>query len=121
MVWNLCLTTLAVFGALSVLWCLLGWLLPSCGELMVCRVDADAHAVARRYLWLRGMGLIRCPLIVTDRDLSAAERAWMEEHGIEVCPPEELLRRLGMGENELDGTGNGDPPGCHQRRGVSEL
>lgn len=121
MVWYICLVTLAAFGALSAIWCLLGWMLPSGGEVMVSGEGADAHAVARRYLWLRGMGLIRCPLIVVDRDLAAAERAWMEEHGIEVCLPEELLRQLGIGENNFDGTGNGDPPGCHQHCGVSEL
>ena len=121
MVWNLCLVTMAVFGTLSAIWCLLGWLLPSVGEVMICREAADTHAAVRRYLWLRGMGLIRCPLIVADRDLTDAERSWMEAHGVRVCLPEELIRQLGIGEKKLDGTGNGDSPGCHQRRGVSEL
>lgn len=121
MVWNLGLITLAAFGALSALWCLLGWLLPSVGDVMVCPEGADAHAVVRRYLWLRGIGLIRCPLIVMDSGLEDAERTWMEKHGVRVCLRSEMARQLGIGEKELDGTGNGDPPGRYQRCGVSEL
>lgn len=121
MVWFICLATLAAFGFLSVVWCLLGWLLPSVGEVLVCREGSDTHAAVRRYLWLRGLGLIRCPLIVTARELSLMEQAWFEECGVEVCPPEELARRLGIGEKDIVGTGNGDPPGGYQRRGVSEL
>lgn len=113
MVWDFCLITMAAFGILSAVWCLLGWLLPSGGEVTVCPAKADVHAVVRRYLWLKGMGLIRGPLLLADRELSAAERFWMEKHGIAVCLPEEMLRQLGMGEKEFDGTGNGDPPGCH--------
>lgn len=101
MAWYICLGTMAAFGLLSAVWCLLGWLLPAGDEVLVCCGGTDAHAVARRYLWLRGMGLIRCPLILVGCDLSPPEQAWMEDHGIEVCSPEALPRRLGTGEKEL--------------------
>ena len=121
MAWYICLGTLAAFGCFTAIWCLLGWMLPPMGEVSVVCGEANAQAVVRRYLWLRGLGLIRCPLILSGCDLSPPERAWMEDRGIEVCSPEELSRRLGIGEKELGRTGNGDHPGRYQRRGVSEL
>ena len=117
----ICLGALAAFGLLSIFWCLFGWLLPKTGGVMLCLEGEDAHALVRRYLWLRGLGVVACPLIVADRDLAEPERAWMESHGVEVCPPEALAQRLGIGERNIDGTGNGDSPGRHQRRGISEL
>jgi hypothetical protein len=60
---------------------------------------------------------LRCPLLI------------VHCHGT-VCPPgtdaeivgpEELLPRLEQERYGIDGTGNGDPSGRDQRRGVSEL
>jgi hypothetical protein len=39
---------------------------------------------------------------------------------IEICAGENLLARLEMERNQV-GTGNGNPSGRHQRRGISEL
>ena len=116
-----CLGTLAAFGLFSVFWCLFGWLLPKTGGVMLCLDEPDVHSLARRYLWLRGLGAISCPLIVMDRRLTAAERTWLTSHGIEICGPADIAARLGIGAEDIDGTGNGDPPGRHQRRGISEL
>lgn len=120
----ICVGMLAAFGALCALWCLFGWLLPGGRDgILVCREngDADAAHLAHRYLWLRGMGFLSCPLLVVARELKEPERVWLESHGIEICSPAELSARLGIGEEEIGGTGNGDSPGHHQRRGVSEL
>lgn len=90
--------TLAAFGLLSGLWVLWGFFQPvcACGWLLHPGGPESIHA-AQGYLWLRGMGLVRCPLIVADRDLSNAQRKWLREKGIEVCGVEELPRRLGIG------------------------
>lgn len=105
---------MAAFGFFCVLWALLGWLLPA-GEgcAVVCYGQPDPGVIIR-YRWLRGMGFLRCPLlVVTDTD------SFEEE--IEICTGEELLSRLEMERNRFAGTGNGDPSGRHQRRGISEL
>ena len=110
------LGVLAAFGALGVLWAALGWLLPGGkGMAMVC-VGSPDEGILARYKWLRGLGLFSCPLIVAaeETELRAAD-------GMEICEPENLLSRLELERNKIDGTGNGDPPGRHQRSGVSEL
>lgn len=120
----ICVGMLAAFGALCALWCLFGWLLPAGrGGVLVYRgeSEADARFFARRYLWLRGMGLLDCPLVLAAREPEEPERRYLESRGIELCSPAELSARLGIGAEEIDGTGNGDSPGRHQRRGVSEL
>ena len=107
--------TAAAFGALSMLWALLGWLLPSGrGCALVCWGEPDVGIVSR-YRWLTGVGLLRCPLIA----VVSSETASREP--VEVCSGEDLLARLEWERRQSDGTGIGDSPGCHQRRGVSEL
>ena len=102
----------AAFGLLSALWAVLGWLLPSGkGCALVCYGEADIGMISR-WKWLRSLGLLQCPLIVVT-----------EEHNDETenCAGEELLARLEMERNRFHGTGNGDPSGRCQRRGISEL
>lgn len=109
------LILLAAFGLLSSLWAVLGWLLPGGrGMAMVC-LGAPDEGMVSRYRWLRGLGLLRCPLLVTEGG------TWRHIDGMEICGPEELLHRLELERKQIDGTGNGDPPGHDQRRGVSEL
>lgn len=109
------LGTLAAFGLLSVLWALLGWLLPGGkGCALVCYGLPDEE-ILTRFRWLRSTGLLNCPLLVVAQDPGS----FREE--TEICSGEELLSRLEWERNRFNGTGNGDHPGCHQRRGVSEL
>ena len=105
--------TLAAFGALCLGWLLLGWLLPS-GEgcAVVCFGEPD-EGILSRYLWLRNMGFLHCPM------LAVAEDPGQREGSVEYCGGEQLLLRLELERNH--GTGTGDPPGRHRRRGVSEL
>lgn len=115
---------LAAFGGVSVLWTLFGWLLPgSSGGVLVYpgRPGEGELSFARRYLWLRGLGLLKCPMIVVDLGLTVREKEWLETRGIEIRSPEAFAAGLEIGAEEIDGTGNGDPPGRHQRCGVSEL
>ena len=109
------LGALGAFGCLSLLWALLGWLLPAGqGCALVCYGEPD-EGILSRYLWLRGTGLLRCPLLAVvpaEADPSGEK---------EICTREALLARLEWERNRFDGTGNGDPTGRHQRRGISEL
>ena len=102
----------AAFGLLSAIWAVLGWLLPSGkGCALVCYGMPDIGIVSR-WKWLHGLGLLRCPLIaVTEENCEETEN----------CAGEDLLTRLEMERNRVHGTGNGDPSGRHQRRGISEL
>ena len=110
--WYVIMGTLAAFGLLSVLWAVVGWLLPSGrGCVLVCYGLPDIGIVSR-WKWLRSLGLLRCPLIAVTEEIC-------EE--TENCAGEHLLARLEMERNQVHGTGNGDPSGCCQRRSLSEL
>ena len=104
---------LAAYGAVSVLWAGLGWLLPGLRGCALVYMGTPEEGVCRRYRWLRGLGLISCPfLAVTENERS-------EE--IEVCGREELMERLDWEAERFGGTGTGDHSGRGQRRGISEL
>lgn len=109
------LGTLAAFGALSVLWALLGWLLPGERGCAVVFFGEPEAEIFTKIKWLKSFGLLRCPvLIVTDGDCPGLP-------GTENCNGEELLPRLEEERNRFYGTGTGDPAGRGQRRGISEL
>ena len=107
--------TLAAFGAFCALWAVLGWLLPGGkGCALVCYGIPD-EGILTRSKWLRGTGLLDVPL------LAVADGAERTVPGTEICSGEELLSRLEWERKRIDGTGNGDHTGHHQRGGVSEL
>lgn len=115
LLWYFVLGTLAAFGALCALWVMLGWLLPvGKGCALVCWGSA-ADEIFTGFKWLRGLGLLHCPLIVVTE--MPGEPLEMTEN----CRPEQLLARLEQERNRFDGTGNGDPTGRGQCRGISEL
>lgn len=126
MAWIIILGTLAAWGLLCILWAALGWLLPgSSGGVMLClcRLGKVPDGVILRYCWLRGLGLMNCPLLILDSSLSRREQEiYLKKYpGIEFCSLEEVPARLEVERNRIERNGNGDPPGCHQRRGISEL
>lgn len=106
---------LAAFGAYSLVWTLFGWLLPSGqGCALVCFGQPD-EGVLTRFWWLRGTGLLRCPLLaVVPEETELPVLA-------EKCSGEALLARLKWERNQVHGTGNGDPAGCDPCSGISEL
>lgn len=113
--WYVLLGTLAAYGALSGLWALLGWLLPGVKGCALVYMGQPHEGIRCRYRWLRGLGLIDCPLIaVTERTEAAETEA-------EVCSREKLLSRLEWEAQRFGRTGNGDHSGRGQRRGLSEL
>ncbi len=108
------IAALAAFGTLSVLWAALGWLLPSGrGCALVCAGQPD-EGILSRYRWLRAVGLFSGPLIAVTEEGSQLP-------GAENCRPEDLLPRLEWERTQIHGTGIGDPAGCHQHGGISEL
>lgn len=126
MAWMLCVAVLAAFGMISVLWALLGWLLPGSREgLLLCHgyPGFSESAFFRRYLFLRDLGLLGSTLVVIDEGLSEPERKMLARRGcgVELCPREKLPERLELERNRIDGTGNGNYSGRDQRGGISEL
>ncbi len=126
MAWQVGICTLAAFGLLCGLWALFGWLLPGSREgLVLCYGTSGLteSGFLRRYLLLRDLGLLGCPLLIVDQGLTGTERRWLEHRccGIELCEPEALSARLELERKRIAGDGIGDPPGRDQRRGVSEL
>lgn len=121
MVWQLIVAVLTAIGLLSVLWAALGWLIPACSHgWLVCPGRGDAFPLVGVFLWLRSLGIVRCPLIVVDMGLDSQERAYLSRQGIEICSLAELPDRLRIGENAIDGR-DGDCPGGSQRCGIPEL
>jgi hypothetical protein len=103
-------SVLAAFGALSAHWAVFGFLLPGQrGAVMVClcRPGHEEEAILRHYGWLRGLGLLRAPLLLIDGGLTEEERTRLLKGrlGVEICGPEELTFRLEQERNRLDGTG----------------
>ena len=116
MVWYFLLATLAAFGLFSVLSVILGWLLPAGkGCALVCVGQPDI-GVLSRWKWLQGMGLLKCPLIA----VTETEALYVDSE-IEQISRDDLLARLETERDRFDRTGNGDPPGHHRCRGISEL
>ena len=124
MAWYILLGTLAAFGGLCLLWGLAGWFV-SGGEEGILILPGHSGqgepGTVRWYLWLRELGLLRCRLVVEDFGLSPGERTWLENRGIERIEPGAQLPDTGIGAREIDGTGNGNSAGHHQRGGVPEL
>lgn len=98
MMWMLILAVLAAFGVLSICWALFGWFLPACqdGWLLFPGKSGSCSFVGI-YLWLRGAGILKCPLVLADFDLSEPEKRFFQDQGIEVCSLSELPDCLGIG------------------------
>lgn len=111
------LGALAAFGVLSVLWALLGWLLPDGkGTAVVCWGEPD-DGILSRVKWLRSVGLLQSPLLIVAEDRGNCRQS----DDMEYCSPGQLLSRLEQERKQFDGTGNGDSSGNHRRGGVPEL
>ena len=95
----ICIGALAAFGLLSMLWCLFGWLLPSGKKgVLICIGDP---VFLHRFLWLRSLGLLRCPLRIPEGDFSQKQREQLLERGVEICSREQLLPEIGIGAEEV--------------------
>ncbi len=125
MLWYVIFGFLAAFGALCALWVLFGLFFPGAkGGVLVCLCrDGNEDAILRRYTWLAGMGLLRCPLVLLDSGLDEKYRAKITEsnHNIKFFTLAEFTASLQKEGRRLGGAGNGDAAGHHCSSGISEL
>lgn len=105
--------TLAAIGLLSLIWALLGWLLPREKNCAVVFRETPEPEILAKFKWLESLGLLCCPVIV----LSEWEQALWKEN----CNEEGLRLLMRQMWEEYDGTGTGDIAGHSQCRGVPEL
>ena len=120
--WLICFAAMAFFGAVCIMWTLLGWFFPTEGQAWIfCEGNpgVQENGLIRRYFLLRDLGLIRWSMIVVDLGISAPERRWLLGHnGIVLWTKEEYRLYLETERRRIDGAGNGDYPGRDQRRGL---
>ena len=83
--WYILLGFLSAYGALSVLWASLGWLLPGLRGCAVVYMGTPGEGMRRRWRWLRGLGLVNCPFLAVTKE---------QTEDMEVCGQEELIARL---------------------------
>lgn len=101
---------LAAFGLLCSLWMLLGWLI-SGGEggcvVCICRSGGGEAAFIRRSLWLKGLGLLRGPILLVNDRLQPREAALLGRFAPDaiLCSPEELFSWLEVERERIGGTG----------------
>ena len=96
---------LAAFGLMCVVWICCGFFLPeNRGGLLVLSgpLEETALNTARRWIWLREMGLLYTPPTALDEDLTGYEREWLICHGFTLYSRAEIVKRLGIGEKDLD-------------------
>jgi len=98
---------LSAFGFLCALWAAAGWLLPggrSGVAVCFCKPGLKQLSTLHRWYWLRGIGLVRCPILLVDCGLSETEMMQLRRlgQGIEICSPEALPERLELERSRLD-------------------
>ena len=110
----------AAWGLFSTLWLILGWFWSGSRSvtLVLLCPQSDAEGALLRLRWLNHWGFLRSRIIlpgVQKTDLP------QDHKDTEFCTLAELSARIEAERERFDRHGNGDPPGCRQRRGVSEL
>ena len=94
---------LAAFGLICGVWIVCGFFLPDCrggGAVLAGPLDEKTFATARRWIWLREMGLLYTPLIGVEETFPEEEQAWLCCHGFILCSRAAVIERLGSGESE---------------------
>ena len=80
MLTDVLLTALCILGLAFLAWWLMGRLLrpipaPGVRALIPGHGDGDAlEQTVRSFIWLRGMGLLDCPIVIVDVDLTSVGR-----------------------------------------------
>ena len=91
MIWYAIVGFLAAFGALCVLWILLGaWLTgPASGRVILCPPPGREEKAVRRWQWMRNLGLVKGALTVV-----CAQRPIHNSPGVEFVTLEQLCKQL---------------------------
>lgn len=94
--WHVVFVFFAALGLFCFLWGMMSLFLPrSRGNWLLCPGREGDLGIVFLFLWLRGMGILTCPLKVLDQGLSDAQKKWLVWKEIEVCS----ANALDLGEN----------------------
>ena len=91
------LILLAGIGLVSLLWCVLGWILPDVPLLVVFQCPQGHHpdGAISRYQWLRNLGLIRGKLMIIGQIPEIEQDIWKKKHpNVEFLTAQELPAAL---------------------------
>lgn len=91
------LILLAAVGIVSLIWCVLGWILPDAAMLVVFRCPQGYHpdGAICRYRWLHSLGLIRGPLLIVGQIPAQEQDIWKKRYSnVEFLTAEELPAAL---------------------------
>lgn len=107
MAWLIIIGTLAAWGVFCLLWTLLGWVLPGDDGGILLYLSTSRHSAdgaILRHHWLRGLGIIKGPLLLLESNFSPEEQAILHKKypGIEFCSLEALNSRLELEREQLD-------------------
>ena len=113
-VWEIVLTVLCLMGLGLLVWCLMGRLVcpvPGQEVLAVLEGQGDGGGLeqsVRALMWLRSLGLLRCPVVIVDLGL--------DREGLAVAQRLALRRR--MGRRHIDTREEVPKIGGRQRAGT---
>lgn len=91
------LILLAGIGLVSLVWCVLGWVLPDAPLVVVFRCGPKRHpdGAISRYQWLHSLGLISGKLVIVGQIPSPEQAIWKKKHpNVEFLTAEELPAAL---------------------------
>lgn len=91
------LVLLASIGLVSLVWCVLGWVLPDASWVVVFRCPQGHHpdGAISRYQWLRSLGLISGKLVIVGQIPSSEQDIWKKKHpNVEFLTAEDLPAAL---------------------------
>lgn len=91
------LILLASIGLVSLVWCLLGWVLPDAPLVVVfpCPQGHHPDGAISRYQWLRSLGLISGKLVIVGQIPASEQDIWKKKHpNVEFLTAEDLPAAL---------------------------
>lgn len=91
------LILLACVGLVSLLWGMLGWILPDAPLMVIYRCPQNQHpdGAISRYLWLRSLGLIRGKLVIFGQIPQKEQDIWKKKYpNVEFLTVQELPAAL---------------------------
>ena len=88
---------LAFWGAVNVIWTVLGWLLPKAPTMLLylCPDNRHPDGAIARYCWLRSLGLIRGKLVIFGQIPQKEQDIWKKKYpNVEFLTVQELPAAL---------------------------
>ncbi len=85
--WHVLFAVFSAFGLFTFLWAVLGLWLPRCEKGWILCPGPEFVPV---YLWLRGLGIVTCPMKVLGTNLSPEAKNWLIHKEIQIIDPDTL-------------------------------